>query len=388
MYKAIVATSTLVILIPSDGSPPIQVLGKELIQDSELLLMSQNIQEHGETELISSSTTLADILKAMGVVSRQENDGSLTAIVGEDEVQGLDKLVDHIEHSNENGLPESIPNLIGRLGKIDRKHSVEDLIHFISKSDMPVTKSGLILGYKLLTRNSYGVYDTYTKKIEQNVGSLVSTPVGNVDDSRNRECSNGLHVASLKYMSQYAGNTIVVVAVDPEDVFAVPYQDGNKMRVSKYRIVYELNTAQYNKAIKDDADTADVLGSTLSLLLDERFPSITETVQVLGSMGTNVVITPVAHVLAKSHEQHSTKKIPSVKKKENKKINIGNLSMSVNLIKYLDLFKKEKTINRYMDLLRLKRKQKKSWEALGVKEDDAVMLNKFHKINSDIIKGL
>lgn len=389
-FKAIVATSTMVILIPSDGSPVVQVAGANLIPDNDLITMSKNIQEHGETELITSSVTLTTILESMGILVRTEEDGSLTAIVGDVEIEAVDKLKDHIEHSVESGESDNVANLIKRLATVNRKHSVDDLIHFVSKSDMPITKSGLILGYKLLTRTNSGVYDSYTKKVKQNVGSLVSTPIDKVDPCRARTCSNGLHVASLKYMPHYSGNTIVIVAVDPADVYAVPYTEGEKMRVSKYRIVHELSTQDFTKAKKSGADTASVLGNTLSVLLDEHFPSVTENVVINGSYGNDVVITPVATVVPKKTAPVVKRDIKSVKTKiaGNAKVDISKLSASSKLSSCAALFMSEKTINRYMDVLRIKRKQKKSWEALGLKEDTIKALNKFHSANSDIIKGL
>lgn len=188
-------------------------------------------------------------------------------------------------------------NFVERLSAIidQRGHSVEDLMKFIEHGDLPIADDGCIVIYKRLNRVGKGVFtDVHSGKIKQKVGSYVFMKPGLVDPSRRQDCSNGLHVASLSYLRGFSGDTTVVAKVRPEDVFAVPEYNTNKMRVCGYHILAELNTAE-----RDIVNNGGSLSSTpvgkalLNDIIAGRHVPITQLVEVGGHRGTNVTYTDV-----------------------------------------------------------------------------------------------
>lgn len=177
----------------------------------------------------------------------------------------------------------------------DRTHSVEDLMKFIEKGDLPIADDGCIVIYKRLNR--YGddkFVDVHSGQIIQKVGSYVFMRAGLVDPDRRQDCSNGLHVGSLSYMGGFSGNVTVIAKVRPEDVFAVPQYNHNKMRVCGYHILAELPTALANlvnggQSISSDAEG----GRLLNAVLRGHHIGITQHVEVGGHRGTNVTYTDV-----------------------------------------------------------------------------------------------
>lgn len=188
-------------------------------------------------------------------------------------------------------------NFVERLSAIidQRGHSVEDLMKFIEHGDLPIADDGCIIIYKRLNRQGKGLFtDVHSGKIKQRVGSYVFMKPGLVDPSRRQDCSNGLHVASLSYLRQFSGDATVVAKVRPEDVFAVPEYNTNKMRVCGYHILAELNTAE-----RDIVNNGGSLSSTpvgkalLNDIIAGRHVPITQLVEVGGHRGTNVTYTDV-----------------------------------------------------------------------------------------------
>lgn len=188
-------------------------------------------------------------------------------------------------------------NFVERLSAIidQRGHSVEDLMKFIEHGDLPIADDGCIVIYKRLNRQGKGLFtDVHSGKIKQKVGSYVFMKPGLVDPSRRQDCSNGLHVASLSYLRQFSGDVTVVAKVRPEDVFAVPEYNTNKMRVCGYHILAELNTAE-----RDIVNNGGSLSSTpvgkalLNDIIAGRHVPITQLVEVGGHRGTNVTYTDV-----------------------------------------------------------------------------------------------
>lgn len=178
-----------------------------------------------------------------------------------------------------------------------RRHSVEDLMKFLAKGDLPIADDGSIVIYKILKRvtGKPGVFvDCHTKKIEQKVGSYVHMEEGLVDPDRRQDCSNGLHVASRSYLSSFSGDVIVLAKVAPEDVFAVPEYNTNKMRVCGYHIIAELSGDTFkklrsNKPMTDNITDQAILGRALT----GDHIGITEKVKIGGHYGANVTVTPV-----------------------------------------------------------------------------------------------
>lgn len=188
-------------------------------------------------------------------------------------------------------------NFVERLSAIidQRGHSVEDLMKFIENGDLPIADDGCIIIYKRLNRQNKGLFtDVHSGKIKQQVGSYVFMKPGLVDPSRRQDCSNGLHVASLSYLRQFSGDTTVVAKVRPEDVFAVPQYNTNKMRVCGYHILAELDNEERNIVNGGGSlSSTDKGKKLLNDIIAGRHVPITQLVEVGGHNGSNVTYTNV-----------------------------------------------------------------------------------------------
>lgn len=177
----------------------------------------------------------------------------------------------------------------------DRGHSVEDLMKFIEKGDLPIADDGCIVIYKRLNTVSKGVFkDCHTGKVIQKVGSYVFMREGLVDPDRRQSCSNGLHVATLNYISGFNGNVTIIGKVRPEDVFAVPEYDVTKMRVCGYHIIAELpdslrDHVNSGKSISDLPEGKKLLNDVLR----GNHIGVTQHVEIGGNRGSNLTITDV-----------------------------------------------------------------------------------------------
>lgn len=212
-------------------------------------------------------------LAAAGIIMTQVIDGktvqgvfypmvsSVQVTVGEDKViiPHVDNLQAHMARAAKDGSP-SITNFFKRLAPViqARKHSGEDLMKFIKKSEMPLTNDGRIIAYKRVTSSTDGyVVDTHSKKIRQRVGSRVTMPVDMVDPSRHNSCSTGLHVANLGYLGGFSGDKTLVVLVDPENFIAVPHGEDTKARVCSYDIIGMMSANSHSTVNKGNHVSGD-----------------------------------------------------------------------------------------------------------------------------------
>lgn len=187
-------------------------------------------------------------------------------------------------------------NFINRLEPVlkDRGHSAEDLMKFIEKGDLPIADDGCIVIYKRLKEKNGTFVDVHSGNIKQNVGSYVFMKPGLVDPNRRQDCSNGLHVASLGYLSSFSGNVTVMAKVRPEDVFAVPEYSVTKMRVCGYHILAVLPPELRNHVNSGGSISSIPEGKELlNKVLRGAHVGITELVEVGGHQGTNVTYTKV-----------------------------------------------------------------------------------------------
>lgn len=178
-------------------------------------------------------------------------------------VPGVERIKSQFKGAVTNGSTKGMEIFLERIGKViaERSHTVEDLLRFMERGDLPIADDGSIIIYKKLYRHEDGVHfvDPHTKRVLQRVGSYVYMNENLVDKNRRNECSNGLHVARRGYINGFSGDTIMLAKVRPEDVVAVPDYDANKMRVCGYHIIAELTPAQF-KAINTNRPLSDAEG--------------------------------------------------------------------------------------------------------------------------------
>ena len=141
------------------------------------------------------------------------------------------------------GSPEGIANFFRRVTSVKRAHTVQDLLKFMERGELPIADDGSVLVYKRLkSTDEAGVFvDCHTRSVKQRVGSWVFMDDRLVDPNRHNECSNGLHVARRDYLSSFSGDVTVLAKLAPEDVIAVPHGDARKLRARGYHIIAQLN---------------------------------------------------------------------------------------------------------------------------------------------------
>lgn len=189
------------------------------------------------------------------------------------------------------GSSTGMQNFLRRAGMIKRGHSVEDLLKFIQKGELPLADDGCVLVYKLLNKTSKeGVFvDCHSGNVKQRVGSFVHMAETLVDPDRRQDCSNGLHVARRDYLRSFSGNVCVLAKLAPEDVIAVPQYDARKLRAKGYHIIAELSAADCDR-VKSDKPMKDqvLLGNAIA----GNHVGILERVEITQSKGGGLRITP------------------------------------------------------------------------------------------------
>jgi len=135
--------------------------------------------------------------------------------------------------------------------------SREQLYTFMEANDITINTNGDLLLYKKVRDDYYDVHTGRTYKYT--VGSVHEMDRTKVDDDPQRTCSAGIHVAAHSYIGQFGGERVVICAVNPADVVAIPIDYNNaKMRVSRLRVVAEhpraKNEPTLNRPYMDEAD--------------------------------------------------------------------------------------------------------------------------------------
>lgn len=244
----------------------------------------------------------ANIVEANGVTPGRDEESSapdtMIAVVDNKIVPGVEKIHTQFTNAVKKNSTKGMENLLRRLSAVihERNHSVEDLLKFLERGDLPVADDGSILIYKVLRKadNGKGYVDCHTRKVPQKVGSYVCMDQSLVDPNRRNECSNGLHVARRGYVGGFSGDVCVLAKLAPEDVIAVPSYDANKMRVCGYHIIFELPEAMYallrsNKPITDTEEGKKLLGMALA---GQHIGKI-EEVRITEHQGGGIKITPL-----------------------------------------------------------------------------------------------
>lgn len=148
--------------------------------------------------------------------------------------------------------------------------AIQELYLFLEDNGLPITPDGYFLAFKRIT-NDYK--DCRTSTFDNRVGAIVEMKREDVDDDRNRTCSNGLHFCAKGYLKFYPGDRIVVVKINPADVVSIPSDyDNMKGRCCKYMVVAEVI------ANEEDLDNID-LKDYVNVIPAELFECEVESVE-------------------------------------------------------------------------------------------------------------
>jgi hypothetical protein len=225
---------------------------------------------------------------------------TVVAIIGKTRVPGVEALEKHIEHAVEMGDTEGVENFMKRCAAVidKRGHSIQELLNFMRKGDLPIAKDGSIIAYKVLKtwtiKDTSVIVDCHSKKVTQRVGSRVVMDEKLVDPSRRTQCSSGLHIARRGYLKHFDGDIIMMVKIAPEDVIAVPMGEPDKMRVAAYHLVGQIPSNVHAALRSNQPMTGDNAASKLlaDVIAGNHVP-VLEEVKITESKGGGVVITPL-----------------------------------------------------------------------------------------------
>lgn len=332
--------------------------------------------------------------KYQTVPDTQQGD-TIIAVVDGQVIAGVEKLKNQISHAalkDSKGFDAFMSRISKVIGK--RRHSVEDLLKFLEKGDLPIADDGSIVAYKRLKTSGSKIVDVHSGKVFQDVGSFVHMDEAMVDHNRAQDCSHGLHIARRGYLKGFSGNVTVICKINPEDVIAVPQYDANKVRVCGYHIVAKLTTEQASKVCSDNPMTSGDEASQLLLgkILAGDHVGITEYVKITKNNGGGLVITPAEQMMAEVKAARNNPRkaeaidpegnvtvapvdvkevAAAVKVHKDKVAGVHKPSMKELAKSYADdilsLYTRVSTKElAATELLKLKKSSKKSWDSLGI----------------------
>lgn len=373
---------------------------------------------HNEEVFVDLAEKEKSIQEIMNEATQElQEDETIVSQVGGNFIPGMEKLSSHFHHSlTKMGSTQGIIRFLERVGAVikDRQHSVEDLLTFMEKADLPIADDGSIIIYKGLNYyqkdpNSHLYVDSHTRKVIQKVGTLVHMDPSSVDEDRSRDCSTGLHVARKGYLSNFGTDVVTLCKVNPEDVIAVPKYDPSKMRVSAYHILFVLPAEDAAAVRASQPMKAGSLGSKmLAAAIRGSHPGITSKTFIGGPLGTNLTLTGFPELESESTEATPMEEEPvdvaeeevveqvseledSIPKSDpvdvlasaNKMKEIKKMTKSEELRLLIEIHQRETNRETRQDILReildIKRTSKKSWEYHGVSPADAKRITELAK---------
>lgn len=263
--------------------------------------------EVAKTTNLDKLAAASEKLAALGAISTDDanfhtdvkEDEVVVAVTNNGVIPGVENLHRHLRQSAKLKDYKGFTKFLERLAPVikDRLHSVEDLMKFMETAELPIADDGSILFLKRLRfkgiEDGKRVFvDCHSGNIRQWVGCKVQVREDLVDPDRRQDCSNGLHVASMSYIRHFGGNVTILGKVAPEDVFAVPEYNTNKMRVAAYHIIAELpeeERCNVNSGIY--LSKTEVGKKLLNDAIVGNHSSPTTLVMVGGHYGTNLKYT-------------------------------------------------------------------------------------------------
>lgn len=368
------------------GSATIEIEEEEYLENSIINFFKNNDLKFFVTLKDTIKELLADevVLDAIAKIAKKyfgepvDEKSTVVAVTKDNEpVIGVEKLTKHFSHAIKTGNPIGLTNLIKRLGKIKRNHTVEDVLKFLEDSDLPIADNGDIIAYKLLDREGDHFVDCHTHKIKQHVGSYVFMDEKLVDPDRSTECSCGLHIARRDYLGSFGGDVCVLVYVRPEDIIAVPHGDTRKVRVCAYHIIAELSPKLKELVMSNKPMTSEPEGEELlrKAIVGDHL-GVNDVTEITKDMGEGIVYTKVDKPSKKKTVRKVTPKEKkalddtSLSKEEQRKFLTEAMTYESPKKALMTLVQKSKLTKEEARLvLALRKRMKKGWNALGIDPD-------------------
>lgn len=278
----------------------VQAPPADMVVQSEPIGEAEPVPEpKGNTALNSALAEIMDNAVSVGSLEYiakgdMQDDETIVAVVdGKQVVSGVEKIQHQLMSiAQKLGSAEGVTNFFRRVATVERGHSVEDLLTFMEKGELPIADDGTVLVYKLLNEHGQGdsLYftDVHSGNVKQKVGSKVFMAEELVDANRNKDCSNGLHIARRDYLRSFSGNACMLCKLAPEDVIAVPHSDARKLRAKGYFIVAQLSKEDRDRVKNNQPMKDSVL---LGNVARGNHTEVLETVEITKQQGGGLKIT-------------------------------------------------------------------------------------------------
>lgn len=134
----------------------------------------------------------------------------------------------------------------------------DELFEWLERAELPLTDDGCFIAFKKVNRD---YTDCHTGKFDNSVGSYLEMDRDLCDPNRNQTCSTGFHFCSKDYLSNFGGERVMIVKVNPADVTSIP-SDYNlsKGRCCRYEVIGELTNESeaYSKAWRTSAFPGEI----------------------------------------------------------------------------------------------------------------------------------
>lgn len=354
--------------------------------------------------ILKRSKRLQTLNELSGDNSLDEEQSTVVAVVKDTSgnktiIPNIESLDKYFDNALKTGNHEGVEKFIQRLAVLQNKrnYSSKDLLNFLKNNNMPISVRGDIIAFKGLCKtDNEGVYvDSYTKNVTQGLYYDVFMDEDMVDSDRNKSCSNGLHVASNKYLSDPYMNTTdtcFIILINPEDVIAVPLYDQTKIRVSKYFIADVLTDDEYESVRKGKEAILNnpTLMDKINKVVNTRPLAVAGT-QIVSNMGKKLIqhnyvndpltkpettsnpvevketVEALTKPTKKDKSLESSKNINNIIKKENRRMtNLERMKLLVQ-----EYNKGGNKVATAKEIMTLKRTAKQSWEYFNVSKKDA-----------------
>ena len=378
---------------PETVAIPKQEVGLVPVMTNQLMQAIEEIAAHAKP--VSAGIDRAAL---------EADDETVVAVMGNTVIPDVHKLETQFKRSNEQENTVGMQRFMERVAAVAgrRSHSVQDLMRFMQKGDLPVAEDGCIVIYKILRKRTLPAHsgfftyvDVHSGNVPQRVGAYVHMDESLVDMNRNNECSNGLHVARRGYLGGFNGDVVTICKVRPEDVIAVPAYDANKMRVCGYHIISELSQSDYATLCANKPLTSTEGLNLLAQALSGSHPAADTEVKITAQKGGGIIVTELK---TKAEEVKVLPEVaPTVLETEvpayvAEKVDVHTVSDEVSEVvatgkgraeqakELLDLWKAAKNLVDKViaakELRNFKRSKKVGWDKLGITAKDAQAVEK------------
>ena len=158
------------------------------------------------------------------------------------------------------GLPvQHLMKFLSLLDQNPSQKSRDQLWRFLEKNGLTILEDGRACGYKSV-RMDY--LDHHTGTYLNEPGCRPKMPRRNVDDNHQNACSTGFHVGTFNYAYDFhrSSRRIMLVAFNPKHTVSVPINETEKLRVSRYEVLREVEaTISNHQALEDYRDRIEDL---------------------------------------------------------------------------------------------------------------------------------